>query len=415
VAGIGAAFLVSIIGGPAAAQRPSAVLHVPRELAAIPWHEIDGALPTDVAYHLNDDWHGWPVSPLHGPHTIRGGFLDPRGLSNYHFGIDIAVDDQNPAPGAPEFGGQPVYAVEGGPVRDLYVPQAGPADCNAEHVEVAHFSYWHIIPMVTLDQPVAAGQQIGWTCLGEGHLHLSEWTSRQGKMIWVNPLHPGGKLTPDGNTLSPRVLKVWLVRPSRMPWCPTTSLSQPDDATKLDPHRPLRGDVELRVTADSPQTATGFLEQQPHQRVPISPYGLGLTIQRETTNRTVLAHVTFRADQLPAASTLVHYAPGTRENLAAKPCEATAGTCAGVYVYRPLSGRQLEYLDTAALPAGAYAVHIWAWTIEGRTTERTLRIRIANQTPSGDLLHVAPLMECRQQSPSGDSGKQSLTRPRPTS
>jgi hypothetical protein len=396
LAGIGTAVLLSIIGGPAAAQRPEDDLQIPRDLAAIPWQEIDGSLPTGLTYHYNDDWHGWPVPPLHGPHTIRGGFLDPRGVSNYHFGIDIAVDDQNPAPGAPEIGAQPVYAVEGGKVRDLYLSEAGPGDCNDEHLEVAHFAYWHIVSMVTLHQPVVAGQQIGWTCLGEGHLHLSEWMRWQGRMIWVNPLHAGGKLLPEGNSLPPRLLKVWLVRPSRKQWCPTISLSQSDGATTLDPRRPLRGDVEVRVAAESPQTPTGFLRQQPHQRVPISPYGLGLTIQSNTTGRIVLAHVTFRADQLPAASTLVHYAPGTRENLAAKPCESTPNTCAGIYIYRPLSGRLLEYLDTAALPAGDYAIHTWAWTIEGRAGERTLRIRIAQQPPADTPLHIAPLIECRQ-------------------
>lgn len=399
---IGVAVLFSFIGGPAAAQHPTVTLQIPDDLAAIPWPEIDGALPTSLTYHYNDDWHGWPVLPLHEPHTIRGGFLDPRGLSNYHFGIDIAVDDQNSAPGAPDFGGQPVYAVEGGSVRDLHLPAAGSADCNDEHLEVAHFSYWHIISVVTLHQQVAPGQQIGWTCLGEGHLHLSEWRPWRGRMIWVNPLHAGGKLSPQGNNLSPHLLKVWLVRPSRTRWCPTNSMSQADGARTLDPRRPLRGDIEVRVAAASPQTATGFLQQQPHQQVPISPYGLGLTIQSERTGRIVLAHVTFRADQLPAAPTLVHYAPGTRQNLAAAPCELTPDTCAGTYIYRPLSSWQLQYLDTSALPAGNYAIHTWAWTIEGQAAERTLRIRIAQQSPSDGLLQVARLTECRRQSPVSD-------------
>jgi hypothetical protein len=395
--GICAALSVSGIGH-AAAVRPTTAPRIPRQLAAIPWQEIDGALPAGLAYHYNDNWRGWPVAPLHGTHTIRGGFLDPRGLSGYHFGVDIDVDDQHPAVGAPTIGSQPVYAVEGGKVRVLHLDKAGPAKCNGERLAVAHFSYWHIVSTVTLHQRVVAGEQIGWSCKGEGHVHLSEWTRRDGRQIWVNPLHAGGKLAPQGKNLPPRLLDVWLVRPSRTRWCPPTSLSDPDGATTLDPRSPLRGVVEVRAAADSPQTATGFIRDEPYQQVPISAYGLGLTIESAMSGRVVFAHVTFRADRLPAAPLLVHYAPGTRQNLASRPCDQARDACSGVYVYRPLSGRRIEYLDTAALPAGEYAIHVWAWTIAGLTAERTLRIRVAKQSPgprSGVQTTLnSPLLPC---------------------
>jgi hypothetical protein len=337
-------------------------------------------LPADLTYRYHDNWHGWPVAPLHGPHTIRGGFLDPRGLSGYHFGIDIAVDDQHPAAGAPTIGSQPVYAVEGGRVRVLHLDKGGPTNCNGERLSIAHFSYWHIVSTVTLHQRVVAGEQIGWSCKGEGHVHLSEWTRWNGRQVWVNPLHAGGKLGPDGKNLPPRLLDVWLVRPSRTRWCPPTSLSDLDGATTLDPRAPLRGVVEVRAATDSPQAPTGFIRDEPYQQVPISLYGLGVTI-KSASGRVVFAHITFRADRLPAAPLLVHYAPGTRQNLASLPCDQTRDACGGVYVYRPLSGRRIEYLNTAALPAGEYAIHVWAWTIAGLTAERTLRIRVAKQPP----------------------------------
>lgn len=378
--GICVALSVSSIGQ-AAAVRATTDPPIPRQLAAIPWQEIDGALPADLTYHYNDSWHGWPVAPLHTPHTIRGGFLDPRGLSGYHFGIDIDVDDQHPAAGAPAIGSHPVYAVEGGPVQVLHLDKNGPGHCNGERLEVAHFSYWHIVSTVTLHQRVAAGQQIGWSCKGEGHVHLSEWTRRSGKLTWVNPLHAGGKLAPQAKNLPPRLLDVWLVRPSRTRWCPPTSPSDPDAATKLDPRSQVRGVVEVRAAADNPQTPTGFVRNEPYQQVPISVYGLGLMIQSTKSGRVVFAHINFRGDRLTAAPLLVHYAPGTRQNLASLPCDQVRDACGGVYVYRPLSGRRIEYLDTAALPAGEYTIHVWAWTIAGLTAERTLRISVAPQSP----------------------------------
>jgi hypothetical protein len=147
--------------------------------------------------------------------------------------------------------------------------------------------------------------------------------------------------------------------------------------------------VEVRAAAESPQTATGFIRDKPYQQVPISPYGLGLTIQSATNGRVVFAHVTFRADRMPASPLLAHFAPGTRQNLASLPCDQAREACGGVYVYRPLSGRRIEYLDTAALPAGEYAIHVWAWTIAGLSVEQTLRIRVAQQSVAHALLHPA--------------------------
>jgi hypothetical protein len=384
---VSAFFLGSI--GHAAAVRPTEAPRLPRQLAAIPWQKIDGALPTDLTYHYNDNWRGWPVSPLNGLHTIRGGFLDPRGLSGYHFGIDIDVDDQHPAAGAPAIGSQPVYAVERGVVRVLHLSRANPLDCNAERLEIAHFSYWHVVATVALRQRVVAGQQIGWTCRGEGHLHLSEWTRWKGRRTWVNPLHAGGKLAPQGTNLPPRLLSVWLVRPSATRWCPPLSLTDPDGATSLDSRLRLRGIVEIRAAAESPQAATGFVRLEPYQQVPISPYGLGLTIKNAESGQVVFSHVTFRADRLPTAPLLTHYAPGTRQNLASLACDRARAGCGGVYVYRPLSGRRIEYLDTAALPAGRYSIHVWAWTLAGLTAERTLRIRVAKQPRAPALLYPA--------------------------
>ena len=53
-----------------------------------------GALPDGYRFHYADAYRGWPVQPLHGPHTLHGAFNDPR-EGGYHFGVNIPVDDSS--------------------------------------------------------------------------------------------------------------------------------------------------------------------------------------------------------------------------------------------------------------------------------------------------------------------------------
>ena len=52
------------------------------------------------------------------------------------------------------------------------------------------------MPTVALWAHVRAGQQIGWTCIGEWHVHVSEWRKSGRGRVWLNPLHAGGKIAP---------------------------------------------------------------------------------------------------------------------------------------------------------------------------------------------------------------------------
>src|SRR5262245_28997409 len=100
----------------AAALIASAVLAVPGHGAPPPAGDtarnggVPGALPSGFRYAYADDFHGWPVAPIHREHPIRGAFLTPR-AGGYHFGIDIAVDDRAPDPGAPPLRSHRVYAL----------------------------------------------------------------------------------------------------------------------------------------------------------------------------------------------------------------------------------------------------------------------------------------------------------------
>lgn len=81
--------------------------------------QIPGALPPGFRNSFTDGFRGWPVTPLHTQHPIRGSFLDPRGqdengLAGYHFGIDVNVDDRQPESGAGPGLSHRVYAVDGG-------------------------------------------------------------------------------------------------------------------------------------------------------------------------------------------------------------------------------------------------------------------------------------------------------------
>ncbi len=74
----------------------------------------------------NDDFRGWPVSPQHRQHPVRGTFLDPRPDPElgaiYHTGVDVAVRDDRPEAGAPAGRTHRVFAIEGGVVDEATPP-----------------------------------------------------------------------------------------------------------------------------------------------------------------------------------------------------------------------------------------------------------------------------------------------------
>ena len=118
-------------------------------LAAAP-----GAWPGPHVY--NDAYTGWPVAPVDQQHPIRASFHDirpgsfPKGLPGFHIGVDIAVRDDQPEPGAPPGRSHRVYAVEGGTV-DL-LPNVANVGCVNRRVTAGHFSYWHVDPVGVVER-----------------------------------------------------------------------------------------------------------------------------------------------------------------------------------------------------------------------------------------------------------------------
>ena len=88
-------------------------------------------------------------------------------------------------------------------------PREMASNCNDRRFQVGQFSYWHASPALPEGAPVRAGEMIGWTCLNEWHVHLSEWALVNGQRTSVNPLHPGGKLQPYVNDAKPVIRAVY--------------------------------------------------------------------------------------------------------------------------------------------------------------------------------------------------------------
>ena len=121
----------------------------------------------------NDDFRGWPVSPQHQQHPVRGTFLDPRPDPTfgaiYHTGVDVAVRDDRPEQGAPAGRTHRVFAIEGGVVEVATEPGVRGS------VRIGHFGYGHVDARVKRGDRVRAGQFIGWTTKGSWHVHLTEF------------------------------------------------------------------------------------------------------------------------------------------------------------------------------------------------------------------------------------------------
>jgi hypothetical protein len=343
---------------------------------------IPGALPPNFHYVYNALSRGWPVRPRSVQHPIRGAFIDPRGpddngLSGYHFGVDINVDDRRPDPGAPPGLSDRVYALDSGFAVEPRNVQS--RRCLNRRLDVGHFSFWHVSPIVAAGQRVRAGQQIGWTCHGVWHVHLSEWQLYRGKRVWVDPLHQGGALVPYTDTAPPVVTKLVFVTPPARPWQPTKRLAEPDTATAV-PATGLHGLVELRAEVADPQSFAGFLSRNPAWPTVWTPFKLSVQIRDRHTGRRVMRRTSFEADQMPQTPYLVHYAPGTIEDDNMQECigPPQLPKCDGITWLRPFSRFRQEFWNTRAVANGAYVVTVRASDIAGNSGSKSITVNVKN-------------------------------------
>ena len=380
-AGIVIVFAMLALGTGGASARDTAAVFAPTPSGPV-YNGIPGALPPHFHYAYADTYSGWPVAPVHAQHPVRGSFLDPRGvddtgLSGYHFGIDISIDDAHPETGAPALSSHRVYAVESGTVSPSANNVARP--CLDRRAEIGHFAYWHVSPIVHGGQHVRAGQQIGWSCLGVWHVHLSEWQLFHGRRVWVNPLHRGSPLVPYVDTARPTVNAFTFNTPPARPWLPAASLVQPDSSRTLRPGD-LHGLVELRANIGDPQSFLGFLNRNPAWPTVFTPYRVSVQIKSTSSGRVVLSRVSFQADQLPQTDYIVHYAPGTVEDDNMQECVGPPqkARCAGTYWLRPFSRFREEYWNTHTAPNGTYTITVSAQDIRGNTSSKTATVTVKN-------------------------------------
>lgn len=317
--------------------------------------------------YANPRWHGWPVAPLHESHYVRGGFLDVR--DGYHFGIDITVDDSAPEPDAPAGRSHRVYAIDGGRLR----ARNNTGKCQDRRASVGNFAYWHMDPVLPVGSRVRPGQMIGWTCIGEWHLHLSESQKVNGRDIWVNPLHRGGKLTPYIDTSAPEVRDIAFFTPEQTRFVPGERRAE-EAGTRLDLSEPLTGQVQLRVAVDDPQLPQGVVGEGSRLLNSIHPYEMYITIS-DGAGQVVFDQRSFRADVQPGSPLggrlplVSHYSPGTRVNKHANTCMIAGAEidCRARMILNPLArvGNLLGVLDTSRFADGAFTMTVRASDITG--------------------------------------------------
>jgi hypothetical protein len=331
----------------------------------------------EVPQVYNDSFRGWPVRPRNRQHPIRGSFLDPRPDPErgavYHEGVDVAVRDDRPEPGAPQGRTHRVFAIEGGPVSFATPPG------RRGSVRIGHFGYGHIDPVVLTGEIVAPGQHIGWTWEGGWHVHLSEFVFTTGAPLVVNPLRPGGKLHPFVDLAAPQIREIRFYTPATPAWArrPNTSVARlPRAGARLDKDK-LFGKVDVRVRVGDPQTFIGWFQELPWLAAPHHPFRLAVTIRHVPSGRTVRRREVFRAERMLGLPAGRHFAPGTEQNLPANGCMRLHASvrCDGIYWFRLFP---LNYWDTTSLPDGRYRLEVRAWDVAGNLAEAEAVVTVAN-------------------------------------
>jgi hypothetical protein len=343
-----------------------------------PVHTVPGALPKGFVFHYDDGYHGWPTPPLHGPHVLHGGFDDPR-AGGYHFGIDIAVDDSHPALEAPRGASHRVYAVEGGTMH--WARNTLKKPCNSRRFDVGHFAYWHVEPTVPLGSHVLPGQMVGWTCLNEWHVHLSEWARVAGKKRWINPLHPGGKLVPVVDSTAPQIRAVYAYGPPSRTWHPDDAidLPSPDGATELGLGN-LHGAVDLRAWINDAQGFLGVFENQPDLAATTAPYRVWVQIRQSSTHAIVWQRTVFQNDLLLSGVLPIFalYGAGSHPSLSDYDCLHSRIPCDGRLFYHLIVVGGRDLWDTRSVADGSYTLTIRAFDIAGNVAQRVASLRVRN-------------------------------------
>ena len=338
---VAAAFLVTLVGGCAGARATApARLAVRRTERVAASNRCVGRRRTKRDYE-------WPVKPFDVQHPVRGGFGDPRTISDagfadddagdagdysFHNGIDIAARN-----------GTPVY-----PVATGIAHVVGDSEVRVRRGNRV-FRYQHIRPSVHNRERVVAGVTVlGTIRVPFGHVHLTEID----RMRVVNPLI---HIRPYVDRIAPEVRKlVFAARNGR----------RIDGAT-------LTGDVIVGAEADDSQSVRvpgawgGY---------PVAPALVRATLVSDS-GRVVWRRVA--ADFMRTEPTQRHfwdvYAAGTYQNFPVFDHHYYWGR-AGRYIFLLTHGA----LDTRRFHDGSYTLTATAEDFCGNVGTLSERVEIAN-------------------------------------
>lgn len=320
--------------------------------------------PFEVAPIYADTYRGWPTAPVDGPHAVYGTFLNPTMAwrdamasesVGFHEAIDIPVDDAK----APE----PVYALEGGivsrSVTKVYQRKLEPPSrCGV--VEIAHFQYSHVLPVVNVGMRVRAGDPIATTCPDWWHVHLAEFQTISGKRVPVNPLRPGGKLGPIIDR-APPVIEEMRIYPQG---------EQNDPSPTPLPLDSVRGVV---VPVALAMDRYPLREWPGAPEVPLHVFSARVDLVRGAS--VLSSRTLFRVDRSPGRIWEHYFRPLTRRSAPVAVCIERRIPDCGSRLWLRLSE---QGLDTRTLPNGRYTLVLTVDDVVGRQAIRSLTFRVAN-------------------------------------
>lgn len=356
----------------------------------------------------------WPVAPVTYQHPVRNAFMDAR-ETNYHHGVDVYIDDGHPDPSAAPWASHRVFAVRSGSVGAVMRRSTSrPSSCSENVLAVGSQIYYHVVATVGDGQPVMRGQQIGWSCRGRWHVHLTDGFGSSPR----NPVRPGaGLLTPYLDDTPPAVSQVsaWSPCDGRWrPWTPNSgvlpaAVGIPPCGHRLDPLH-LRGLVDVRFLADDTGPRFPELDERPWMQSPVTPYGAHLRVDRLDARgrpaRRVFDRDVFQSSSLAGQPPLtVHWAPGFRRWLPLWQCARqprSHRTCAGADWFRAFATPGgSRYLDTRTLTNGDYRISITAWDATGNRGAGHLLVHVQNAT---GRTHAAGADDLRIEQPDPPGG-----------
>lgn len=319
----------------------------------------------DFTQPYADAFVGWPLAPQDRGHAVYGTFLNPTtgwpsGMppttAGYHQAIDILVNDAR--------GPQPVFAIEGGEVREAKLtwqttPLRRRIRCGV--VSVGHFRYAHVFPSVAVGDAVVPGQELGRTCPGWWHIHLEEVAHAGGRRILLNPLRPGGKLSPVSDAGRPfvRALRIY------------PKDSENDANARVLPRDRVQGVV---VPVALAMDAFPLKEWPGAPVVPLHVYRASVELTRDDGS-VVSDRRLFQIDRAPGPAWQHYFRPLTRRSAPVAVCvERRPADCSGRFWLRLWE----RGWDTRQVANDWYTLTVRVEDTVGRSASRALRFRVRN-------------------------------------